>query len=513
MKGRNSLKVGIIVLLATVFVFMVGSNGICDPKYGGKVRIAIPKDTASLGDILKIFRVDMMLFALPCVETLIRFDDKGFPAPLLAERWKESPESKSITLFLRKGVKFHDGTDFNAEAVKFNFDRYINAKRAELRIVEKVEIVDPYTVRLVLSEWDNALLANFASYPGFMVSPASFKTHDEVWVANNPVGTGPFKFKKWTKGVGMQYEKFEGYWQKGKPYLDGMDFVIITDPMTRIAAFKAKEVDAVLNLDAKEVRELKGSGEAETATCPRSFFNFVPDSVHEKSPFADIRVRRAVDYAIDRKAIVDNITGGLWEAINQPASPRMWEYNPKVVGYPYNPAKAKALLAEAGFPNGFKTTINLPSMDADLISATTAVQGYLKNVGIDAKIELLEISKYLETGMKGWEGLHYGGGAIIVPDQLSNLKRVYSGFSTVQASVSKPPKIDELIVKGLAAPDFNTKKAIAHEVMKLYTDEYCSILWLGIVTDASAWQKYVRDLGLNKVVAYLFTPEDAWLNK
>ncbi len=311
----------------------------------------------------------------------------------------------------------------------------------------------------------------------------------------------------------MQYEKFEGYWQKGKPYLDGMEFVIITDPMTRIAAFKAKEVDAVLNLDAKEVRDLKGSGEVETATCPRSFFNFVPDSVHEKSPFADIRVRRAVEYAVDRKAIVDNITGGLWEAINQPASPRMWEYNPTVIGYPYNPAKAKALLSEAGYPNGFKTTINLPSMDADLISATTAVQGYLKNVGIDAQIELLEISKYLEKGMKGWEGLHYGGGAIIVPDQLSNLKRVYSGFSTVQASVAKPPKIDELIVKGLAAPDFNTKKAIAHEVMKLYTDEYCSVFWFGIVTDASAWQKYVRDLGLNKVVAYLFTPEDAWLNK
>jgi len=511
-KERTILKMAISVSLVFVFVLMLTSGGLAGPKYGGKVRIAITKDAKSLGDILKIFRLDMMMFSLPCVETLLRYDAKGFPKAYLVEDWEESPEKKTVTLRLRKGVKFHDGTDFNAEAVKFNLDRYRTSKRAEIKIVEKVEIVDSHTVLLVLSRWDNTLLANLASYPGFTVSPAAFKKHGELWAANNPVGTGPFKFKKWTKGVSMKYEKFADYWQKGKPYLDAMELVIIKDPMTRVAAFKAREVDVILHLDSKIVHELRASGEAQTATTSRAFFSFVPDGSNEKSPFADIRVRRAVDYAIDRKAIIENITGGLWEVANQAASSRMWENNPNVVGYPYNPAKAKELLAEAGYPNGFKTTIDLPNMDADLISATTAIQGYLRDVGIEAKIEPLEVSRYLEKGMKGWEGLHYGGGAIAISDQLSNLKRVYSGLSPYHVSAIKPAEIDKLILEGLAAHDFENKKAITHEVMKLSTDTYCSVYWLGIITDTSAWQEYVHDLGLNEVVAFHFTPENTWVS-
>ena len=514
MKNKQSLpKFIIMVSVSLALIFMLTSNALAVPKYGGTVKIVVTKDAKSLGDILQIFRVDMMMFSLPCVETLLRFDAKGLPTPHLVESWEETPEKKTIALRLRRGVKFHDGTDFNAEAVKYNLDRYRTSKRAELKIVEKVEIVDSHTVRLVISQWDNTLLANLASYPGFMASPSAFEKHGELWAANNPVGTGPFRFKKWTKGAGIKYERFKSYWQKGKPYLDSLELVIIKDPMTRVAAFRAKEVDAVLHLDSKTVRELRASGNVETATTARSFFNYVPDAAHEESPFADMRVRQAVNYAVDRKAIAKHITGGLWEAINQPASARMWEYNPNVVGHPYNPSKARQLLAEAGYPNGFKTTMDLPNMDADLISATTAVQGYLKSVGIDAKIELLDISRYLENGLKGWKGLHYGGGAIAIPDQLSNLKRVYSGFSPHQVSTIKPAKIDELLLKGLAAHDFETKKAIAHKLMELYAEEYCSVFWFGIVTDTSAWQKYVHELGLNKVVAFLFTPEDAWVDK
>ena len=131
---------------------------------------------------------------------------------------------KVITLTLRRGVKFHDGTDFNAEAAKWNLDQAISTKQFGSVLIDSVDVVDPYTIRINLKQRDNTLLGMLGfSYIGMMISPTAFKTKGEDWVIANPVGTGPFRFASWQKDVKIAFRKFEGYWQKGKPYLDGIE--------------------------------------------------------------------------------------------------------------------------------------------------------------------------------------------------------------------------------------------------------------------------------------------------
>ena len=168
---------------------------------------------------------------------------KGLPVPWLATGWKIAKDLRSITFTLRKGVKFHDGTDFNAEAVKWNLDRYRTSTNTELKSVESVEVLDPFTVKLNLSKWSSTLIDNFTMHAGMMISPTSFQKNGADWAKTHPVGTGPFKLAYWQRDTSVKFEKFPGYWQKGKPYLDGVEWVIIADMVTRTMAFKKGEAE------------------------------------------------------------------------------------------------------------------------------------------------------------------------------------------------------------------------------------------------------------------------------
>lgn len=416
-------------------------------------------------------------------------------------------------------VKFHDGTDFNAEACKWNLDQYRVSVRVELKNVASVDIIDDYTVRLSLSKWDNTIINNLGFMAGMMISPTAFEkagTTDEeriAWCEKNPVTTGPFKFVSWERDVKQVYERFDDYWQEGKPYLDGFEWVFITDPMTAVIAFTVGEVDVLAHIEPKDANDLQASMDLNIASLPTVVDGFVFDSANPDSPFADVRVRRAAYHAIDTKAIVDALSYGFYPLTNQCATPGNWAYNPDVVGYPYNPEKAKQLLAEAGYPDGFKTKLIPLPPTIFWRDATTAVQGYLKAMGIDAEVELLEYEAALGMVLGGgWEGMLWASITVINPDQVSAMARCLSGRGILWPTMLHPDDYEEALTKAIEARDFETKKKWTHEAQRLMVDKYCLNYLAWCETRIAVSHPEIRDLGINEI-PYHFTPADAWIER
>ena len=485
------------------------------PQYGGILKIIYRGSPVNMGYPGQAGAIADLTCNFPAVESLVRADEKGLPAPWLATSWKISPNLKSITFTLRKGVKFHDGTDFNAEAVKYTFDMYRTSPLPELKQVESIDVVDDYTVRFNLLQFQAQLLNTLATTrAAWVLSPTAIKTQTKEWCMTHPVGTGPFKFKDFKRDVYLKFEKFDGYWQKGKPYLDGIEYAFIADQTTALMAFKTGQAHVHLTLTARDAAELQGTGKYNITKVPASVMACVGDSTSPKSPFADIRVRRAVEHAIDREDIVKGIGYGFYRAVNQPFPPASWANNPAVVGCPYNPQKSKELLAQAGYPNGFKTRIIYETPYYPELQV--ALQSYLSQVGIDAKIEPVTSALYVQYQTAGWENGLLSSNNIpwnIGMDPGQSLLQRLSSKGSYNVSVIHPADYEAKLTQANAEPDFDKRKALLQELMKLAVDEYAMVIPL--FQDHIAGGKYpeVHDSKIREIWTIQWNPADAWLSK
>jgi len=485
------------------------------PKYGGTMRLSDVSDGASIGYPPKLLTVGGMRQAAPSIETLFRVDKTGKPAPWLATGYANDVPAKAITLALRKGVKFHDGTDFNAEAVKSNLDQYKSARASGTEKFKSIDVIDDYTVRINLTEWDSTVISNLAQPLGMMISPTAYKKNGEEWCANHLVGTGPFQFVSWEKDVRTTYKKFDGYWQKGKPYLDGIVWTPIFDSITRQLSLKAGELDLALRLAAKDLAGLEKDGFMVTRRNVGSgVVSLIPDSANPKSPFADVRIRQAAQYAIDTESIVKSVFMGEAEPANQWIYKAHWGYNPSVVGYPYNPTKAKKLLADAGYPNGFKTKI-LYRTNPQEDQTFTAVQGYLKAVGIDAELDPAQKGRYDQTAVQGgkWEGLIHGN-FWSNPDVTATVAQQYTGGGKYFTQMLVPEDYVKAIQNAVTASDFEIKQKYTQEAMKLMIDKHCLQIVLYCPWDFAISKASLHNHGfLSTPNTAWWTPEDAWLER
>jgi peptide/nickel transport system substrate-binding protein len=508
------------VVLLVGFLLVAGGQSLlaAEPKtqYGGTLRFSDLYEGTSIGYPPKMAKT-MFNFrqATPAIETLLRFDKAAKPAPWLATGFKENAKAKTITLTLRRGVKFHDGTDFNGAAVKWNLDQHVVAKTAGTEKFQSVDVVDDYTVRISLSQWDSTVVSNMTQGLGMMISPIAYQKNGEEWCVNHPVGTGPFKFVNWQKDTRITFEKFDGYWQKGKPYLDRIEFTTILDSFTRELSLRNGELDLIWTLAAKDLATLEKDGFVVARRSGGSGArSLVPDSVNPKSPFADVRVRRAAAHAIDTGALVKTIYFGENVATNQQIFKGHWAYNPSIAGYPYNPVQAKKLLSEAGYPNGFKTKL-LYGTSVENDQVFTAVQSYLKAVGIDAELDAAASGRYIQTAWQGgkWEGLIMAQPSGN-PDTVVHLATFYAGNGKAYSQMLVPSDYGEAIQKAMAAPDFKVKQKWAQEAMKLMIDKYCLTLPLFSVSDFAVNKPYVRNHGfLETPNVGAWRPEDAWLTR
>jgi len=327
-------------------------------------------------------------------EGLTRIGSKGEVLPDLAESWTVSDDGKVYTFKLHTGVKFHDGTDFNADDVKFSLDRAraensTNAQKGLFAAIENVEVVDPATVKVTLKQPQGSFLYNLGWGDAVIVAPESAETNKE-----KPIGTGPFKFESWAKGSSIKLIKADGYW--GDPvFLDKAEFRIIPDAAAAIPALLSGDVQAFPNMPL-------GDGLPQIQSDPR--FKVVIGSTegetilsmnNKKPPFDNLKVRQAISYAIDRKAIIDGASNGFGVPIGSHFAPHNPAYVDLTGTYPHDPAKAKELLKEAGLENGFKTTLKLPpppyARDGGQIIASE-----LREIGIDAEIIPLEWADWLK---------------------------------------------------------------------------------------------------------------------
>jgi ABC-type transport system substrate-binding protein len=486
------------------------------PQYGGILKIAHALDADNLGDpTVRPMSSTGVRVGYMAVETLLRYDEKGMPVPWLATGYKVSKDLRSIMLTLRKGIKFHDGTDFNAEAVKWNLDRYRTSANQELKAVESIDIVDDSTIKLNLSAWNSTLIDNLTTQAGMIISPTAFQKNGSEWCKTHPVGTGPFKFVSWQRDTSIKFEKFSGYWQKGKPYLDGIEWVIISDMMSRTAAFRRGEANVLLIVEPNDVKDLEKDGKYYFSTGGLSGLSIclAGDSGHADSPFADVRVRRAVEYAVDKKALVDSLTMGYGKVCNQYAYPGSWGVNPNVKGYPYDPVKAKKLLAEAGYPSGFKTKLYTPGWGT-YVYPPPAIQDYLAKVGIVVEIEVVNQGRHQQLLRGGWQNsLLVQYVPMILPDATNNLAVNASCQSYLKGSIKCEDDYEAVLTKALAAPNFETKKKLTWEAQKLLIDKYAILNFFYTQPRMNCFYKNVHDTGIGVTTDTQWTPESAWISK
>jgi peptide/nickel transport system substrate-binding protein len=490
------------------------TKSISETKYGGTLYVSPNMDFPNLGYPPKYSAPICLREAAPAIETLFRIDETGKNKPWLAVGSKEDAANKNITLTLRQGVKFHDGTDFNAEAVKWNLEKHKEAKAAGTQKIKSIDVIDNYTVRVNLTEWDNSVSSAFSLSLGAIISPTACEKNGAEWAALNPVGTGPFKFSNWDKDVKCTFDRFGDYWQEGKPYLDRIEWKIIADSVTREISFRAGEIHAIMTIPTKNIVQLISDGFVVIGREMGSGAEgFAPSSGNPDSPWYNLKVRQAAAYAINNEEMVKGVYKDQAVATDQYAYPGHWSYNPDIVGYPYNPEKAKKLLNEAGYPNGFKTKMYC-STDPQENLRFEAVQGYLAEIGIICEMiptVRADNNKFF-IGGQTWDGL-VSLGPSAYPDVTIQLATSYGGDGLHMASVLVPEDYLQVLNKAVTAPDFETKQKWVREALKLMTDTYCVFLPLNARYDHVISQKYVHDLGMQVNDNMLWTPEDCWLDK
>ncbi len=483
------------------------------PQRGGVLRIINPWSVINLGVPTEPYSAGDGPTAAACVETLLRLDEAGLPVPWLATGWKLGRDLKSITLTLRKGVKFHDGTDFNAEAVKYVLDEYRSSPKPELKVVSSIDVINDHSLRLNLSRFEAQLIPSLTTRAGLMVSPAALKTKGKQWCLLHPVGTGPFKFVSFQRDVALKFDRFDGYWQKGKPYLDAIEFIFIPDPVTAEAAFRKHTGDAIARIDQKTASDLQATGQYVIAKTPSATYGLASDGGNPASPFADIRVRQAVSLAIDNETIAKTVGLGFFIPANQPCAPDSWTYNPKVVGYPYNPQRARELLTQAGYPSGFKTKLAFHTSQPQELYA--AIQGYLSQVGIDAQIDRMAQAAHVKLQNTGWKnglvssdvpaGVGYDMG-IALSTRLSTRAPQY-------VSVIHPADYEARLSEALVEPDLKKRKAIFQDLMQLIVDKHCMVTTTHVGYSIIAKTRQVRDIRFLEYWFHQWTPEDGWLSR
>jgi peptide/nickel transport system substrate-binding protein len=329
------------------------------------------------------------------MEGLTRIDEKGAILPDLAESWTVAPDGLAYTFKLRAGVKFHDGAPFSSADVKFTFERGAapesvnNLKKSLFSTISSVETPDPATVILRLARPDYLLLYRVGLSEAVIFSPASAGD-----ARANPVGTGPFKFVRWKKGDRVELSRFPDYRAADTTGLKDIVFRFIPDPATIVAAMLSGDVDAFPNgIPPENIPQFQADPRF-TVKVGQTEGKTILAINNGKKPFDDLRVRQAIAHALDRKAIIDGAMFGYALPIGSHFSPLDPGYVDLTARYPYDVAKAKALLAEAGLPDGFSATLKLPPPAYARRSGEIIAQ-LLAAVGIKVAIEPLQFPQWL----------------------------------------------------------------------------------------------------------------------
>jgi peptide/nickel transport system substrate-binding protein len=407
-------------------------------------------------------------------ETLLAFDkDRNF-VPLLATDWKPV-DDLTWDFTLREGVKFHDGTPFNGEAVKATFDRLLDPatgspQKDKLGMIKEVIVKDDTHVTLKLSTPYAPLLSILASNEGSILSPKMIKdTPDQL--ATHPVGTGPFVFDSWKSGQEITLNKNNDYWGE-KVKVDSVVFKVVPEDATRLAMIESGEAHISDQVPVTEIDRIENSDKMNLFRTDGLAVEYVGFNT-TKAPFDNVKVRQAVSYAIEREAIISGVYNNVGTLANVAMSPQVFGYSKDVKAYPYDVNKAKSLLKEAGYDKGIKVTL-LTSDRKERINMAEVIQSQLKGIGVDVEIQVMEYGSYIQQIEKGDHQMLIGGWGNATGDGDYNQYNLFHS-----ASIGAPgnhfyyqnPVVDKLIEQGRVETEPSKRQEIYKQAMQIEMDD------------------------------------------
>jgi glutathione transport system substrate-binding protein len=338
-------------------------------------------------------------------EGLFGFDKDMKLIPVLAESYEVSKDGLVYTIKLKKGVKFHDGTDFKADAVKVNLERATNPDNRLKRYglynnnIAKTEVVDDSTARITLKTPFSPFIYQLAHPSTVMISPTALKQWGSKDIAFHPVGTGPFKFVEWKQTDYLKVAKFDGYWKKGYPKVDTITWKPVVDNNSRAALMQTGEAHFTFPVPYEQAEVLKAKPDLEVVAAPSIVLRYLAMNTLQK-PFDNPKVRQAIAYAINKDALAKVAFNG-YATPADGVAPEGVEFAVKIGVWPYDVAKAKQLMKEAGYPDGFETELWSAYNHSTAQKVTQFLQQQLQQIGVKTKITLLEAGQRVEK-VESW---------------------------------------------------------------------------------------------------------------
>lgn len=470
---KRKLQILLALTLSAGMLFAgCGSSGDSGAKSTDKttINISLHQDPPKLDPRISTAFVERHVFQ-SVFDKLVDLDTKGNIVPQLAEKWEISPDGLKYVLHLRKDVKFHDGTEFNAEAVKANLEAYKSkgSNRAnELKTVEKITVTDTYTLELALNKAYSPLLSILADRAGMMRSPAAVEKLGDKFMGS-PVGTGPYMFKERIKGNKIVLVKNPNYWQAGVPKTDNLVYKIIDDANVALVNLKSGQLDMTNRFPLNEANSFKDNKQIAVINEPGpGFKGYVLNN--RKAQFKDKRVRQAMDKAVDREALIKVSQFGVGTPGRTALSPTNFAYEASL-DKPGKPdvEGAKKLLAEAGMEKGFKFTL-LIDTDPATQQIAQQVQNMLKAVNIEMVIEKQDFGTVLDRAKKGdFEAASIGWSGRVDPD--GNIYDwLYTGANMNYMGYSNP-QMDKMLDEARSEVNTEKRKAIYKDIMALALED------------------------------------------
>ena len=483
------------------------------PYYGGILKFAVAgAPTSPIGWKPETWGPTCCTAMFLCLQFLLKERTNGDLEPFVAESWDVNydPKNTYITFKLKKGVKFADGSDFNAQAVKWNLEQLKAgpADRGSTANWEKFEVLDDYTIRVYYNKWQNNFLRGWADCGTYLCSPTAFYKNGVEWMKWHMVGTGAYIQTDYQKDVVTRVRRQDNYWDKGKPYLEGIDQIYVPDELTRKAILLSGEADIMDGVTPRVAKELADKG-YQIFKKQGGPSVLVPDSANTDSAWSNLKVRQAAEYAIDKEAIVKAFGYGYWETAYQLPTPDGKAFDPNFAGKrTYDPEKAKALLKEAGFPNGFKTTLICDSTGGRDIPV--AIKSYLDAVGINTEIDMREGGAYRVQMTSPWKNALFYNSFISWPNFNNSVSFYLGPLSAFFKSTKKPDGWVAMYDASINAPTENVAL-----MRKMARELYDDVTVINVMNGRGLYaaKKKVQDIGLEERSSCYWNVEGAWISK